>query len=120
MRGEITVHKAHSGHGVDIEIKVWDAPPGTHAVHIHEKGDCSAQDASSAGGHFNPGKHPHGDPKLKHHHAGDLPNLQVARDGTGTLKTSTHHIMTEGKFGIVGRALIVHQRRDDFIAVLLF
>ena len=115
IQGEITVEKAHHGHGVDIEIKVWNAPPGNHGVHIHERGDCGAGDASSAGAHLNPGKHPHGNPKRKHHHAGDLPNLHVDEDGHGTLKTSTHHLdLTGGKHGIVGRALVIHARQDDY------
>ena len=31
------------------------APNSVHAIHIHEFGDCTAPDATSAGGHYNPG-----------------------------------------------------------------
>ena len=44
---------------------------GTHAIHIHETGDCSAADASSAGGHFNPGNDPHGRAVVVHAKADD-------------------------------------------------
>ena len=64
-----------------VTVSVKDAPPGVHAVHIHEKGDCSAPDATSAGGHFNPGGHQHGAPDGKEHHAGDLGNLTVIHHG---------------------------------------
>ena len=74
---EFTVH----GGMLMITVNVKGAPPGIHAVHIHEKGDCSAPDAMSAGGHFNPGGHQHGAPDAKEHHAGDLGNMTVAGDG---------------------------------------
>src|SRR3989442_8537885 len=64
--------------GVSVLILVAGAPPGPHAVHIHETGDCSAPDASSAGGPFNPHAHHHGPPAAPHHHAGDAVNTGVA------------------------------------------
>ena len=33
-----------------------------HGIHVHETGDCSAPDAMSAGGHYNPTQQPHGLP----------------------------------------------------------
>src|SRR5258705_7252674 len=48
--------------GVLVEIEIHHAPPGWHAAHIHEKGDCSAEDGTSAGGHFNPAGKNHGSP----------------------------------------------------------
>ena len=100
--------------GVLVEIAVKNAPPGWHAVHIHEKGDCSSEDGKSAGGHFNPGQHAHGSPHAPEHHAGDLGNMWVGEDGTG------HHaiLMPEltisaGSHSVVGRGIIVHAGIDD-------
>ena len=61
--------------GVAVVVHIENAPPGTHGLHVHEKGDCSAADASSAGGHFNPGGNPHAGPTDMHRHAGDLGNI---------------------------------------------
>src|SRR5262249_7560275 len=35
-------------------------PNSVHGLHIHDSGDCSARDAASAGGHFNPTSSSHG------------------------------------------------------------
>ena len=98
-----------------ITVNVKGAPPGTHAVHIHEKGDCSAPDASSAGGHFNPAGHQHGAPDAKEHHAGDLGNMEVKADGTGSLMIHSSDLSLEGASSILGRAIIVHEKSDDFM-----
>lgn len=99
-----------------ITVSLKGAPPGPHAVHIHEKGDCSAPDASSAGAHFNPGGHKHGSPGAPEHHAGDLGNIIVGEDGTGTLMFHTSDLTVSGEpGGVLGRAIIVHEKPDDFI-----
>ncbi len=101
--------------GVLVDILVENAPPGWHAVHVHETGDCSADDASSAGAHFNPTGANHGSPHaVGAHHAGDLGNMIVGEDGKG------HHVIlmpdltvSAGANSVVGRALIVHAGVDD-------
>ena len=98
-----------------VTVTVKDAPPGVHAVHIHEKGDCSAPDATSAGGHFNPGGHQHGAPDGKEHHAGDLGNMTVDADGTGSIMVHSSDLSLEGPNSVVGRAIIVHDKPDDFV-----
>ena len=98
-----------------VSVSVKGAPPGVHAVHIHEKGDCSAPDATSAGGHFNPGGHQHGAPDAKEHHAGDLGNMTVAADGTGSIMVHSGELSLEGPNSIIGRAIIVHEKSDDFV-----
>ena len=77
--------------GVLVEIDVHHAPPGWHAAHIHEKGDCSAEDGSSAGGHFNPATKNHGSPHAPEHHAGDLGNLWVDEHGEGHAQPADLH-----------------------------
>ena len=98
-----------------ITVSVKGAVPGTHAVHIHEKGDCSAPDATSAGGHFNPGGHMHGAPDAKEHHAGDLGNMTVGADGSGSLMIQSSELSLEGSNSILGRAIIMHEKSDDFV-----
>jgi Cu-Zn family superoxide dismutase len=91
------------------------APNSEHGFHVHDKGDCSAPDAMSAGPHFNPGGHPHGRPGSGAHHAGDLQNLKA--DGSGNVDvevTLAGLTLAPGPNSIVGRSLVVHRDPDDF------
>jgi Cu-Zn family superoxide dismutase len=100
--------------GVHIEAKVAGVPPGSHGFHLHETGDCSAPDFSSAGGHFNPAAVEHGGPEAAVHHAGDAGNLEVGPDGTGTLSLHSSQLaIGEGPNAVVGRAVILHENADD-------
>jgi Cu-Zn family superoxide dismutase len=89
-------------------------PNSTHGFHIHENGDCSAADASSAGGHFDPSASPHGGPDGEVRHGGDLGNLKADENGhaTGTVKVEGISI-DSGPDRILGRAIVVHAGRDD-------
>ncbi len=101
--------------GVRIEAHVTGLTPGGHGFHLHEKGDCSAPDATSAGGHFNPTKKAHGHPDKGEHHLGDLPMLEADAKGEATLTTVVKGVsISEGENGIVGRAVIVHAAPDDY------
>lgn len=89
-------------------------PNSLHGMHIHERGDCSARDASSAGDHFNPTGSSHGAPAAAQHHSGDLGN--VAANAAGQVYETFE--VREGAFGtgddsIIGLGLIVHAERDD-------
>lgn len=100
--------------GVLVDIRVQNSPGGWHAVHVHETGDCSAPDASSAGGHFNPGGLMHGAPDASEHHAGDLGNLWVKADGTGRKVLLMPELtVSPGSHSVVGRSIIVHTSADD-------
>jgi superoxide dismutase, Cu-Zn family len=98
----------------EIAVDLKGLKPGDHGMHIHEKGDCSAPDAKSAGDHFNPAKAQHGAPDAPQHHAGDLGNLTAGEDGVAQ-KTVTVDFLTvaEGEKSAVGRAVIVHEKADD-------
>lgn len=99
---------------VGIVADVTGLTPGQHGFHIHEIGDCSAPDATSAGGHFNPGNTPHGGPEAMGHHAGDLGNLEADQMGTVHLEMTVDFItLSEGLRSVVGRAVIVHAGEDD-------
>lgn len=99
---------------VEVEIVVKGAKPGLHGVHLHETGDCSAPDAKSAGGHFNPEKMAHGSPETMPHHAGDLGNIEVNAKGIGKLKLTLQGLtVAEGDHSVLGRAVVVHADPDD-------
>ena len=105
------------GDGLHLRGEVGGLMPGSrHGFHIHEKGDCSAADASSAGGHFNPTGQPHGRAGQGAHHAGDADNL--AADGRGVAKVNAHQggVTLGGGAAndIAGRAVIVHAQADDY------
>ena len=96
--------------------RVLDLTPGAeHGFHVHETGDCSAPDASSAGAHFNPTGAPHG-PATGPHHAGDLPNLLADDRGQAEVNLVLHELElgTGGPNDVLGRALIVHSQTDDY------
>jgi Cu-Zn family superoxide dismutase len=100
--------------GVAVVVHIENAPPGTHGLHVHEKGDCSAPDASSAGGHFNPGGAPHAGPTDLHRHAGDLGNITIEANGTGHLELVTDLLTVKpGPNSVVGKAVIFHEKADD-------
>lgn len=100
--------------GVKVVVHVEKASPGTHGLHIHEKGDCSDPEGKSAGGHFNPGAMDHAGPMDEKHHAGDLGNIEVKADGTGDLTIASKMLtVKEGPNSVVGRAVIFHEKADD-------
>lgn len=111
-----TVTFTQEGSRVAMEAKISGLAPGSHGFHIHDKGDCSAADGMSAGGHFNPTGKPHGNPNLPDHHAGDMPVLLADASGNASLSADLD-VMTiggGGATGIVGKAVIVHKNPDDF------
>ncbi len=113
VAGTVTFTK--KGDKVLMEAKVSGLAPGGHGFHVHEKGDCSAADGSSAGGHFNPTGKPHGDPAAADHHAGDMPMLQADAGGNATLSAELGVIAVgSGATDIVGKSVVIHKDADDF------
>jgi Cu-Zn family superoxide dismutase len=100
---------------VKVVVDLQGVPPGKHGFHIHEKGDLSAPDLSSAGGHFNPGGHKHGGPKDTDRHAGDLGNIRADASGNVKKEITTEGISidTGAANDIVGKSVIVHSKADD-------
>ena len=97
-----------------VRAAVIGLSPGKHGFHIHEKGDCSAPDATSAGGHFNPSGNAHGAPDGSPHHNGDLGNLTADAEGKATLDVLVSDLTVKpGPNSVVGRGLIVHADPDD-------
>lgn len=88
---------------------------GKHGLHIHQYGDCSALDGSSAGGHFSADtQQSHAGPQDKHRHSGDLGNLEADANGKAVFDGYFEGLTLEGLTGILGRGVIVHATADDF------
>ncbi|UII30586.1 superoxide dismutase family protein [Fulvivirga ulvae] len=118
LTGEATFTDLGGG-DVTFKLTVENATPGEHALHLHETGDCSAPDATSAGGHWNPAEVKHGKRAVDHqYHAGDIANLEVGEDGKGIL-TATVSGWTIGgpdSTNIINKAIIIHAQADDFVS----
>ena len=109
------VFKVEDG-GVRVTAHLKGLKPGEHGFHVHEKGDCSAPDGSSAGGHFNPDNQPHGAPDSPKRHVGDLGNIRADEDGFAIYDQFDALIQLEGPHSVVGRSVIVHADRDDYVS----
>jgi len=105
-----------NGDQITLMIEIQGASPGLHAVHIHENGDCSSPDGTSAGGHWNPTGVAHGKWGEAEFHLGDIGNISVGEDGTGsiTLTSDLWEIGTGSDIDVVGKGIIVHADADDF------
>lgn len=109
--------KSAGADGVRIVVSLTGLGPNSvHGLHVHEKGDCSAPDATSAGGHFSLPGQEHGPHEGKSHHAGDLGNLTADASGKGSLTLTvpdTKLTVGPGPTSVVGRAVVVHGGPDD-------
>jgi Cu-Zn family superoxide dismutase len=100
-----------------LQLSLQNTPPGVHAVHLHETGDCSARDASSAGAHWNPAGAKHGMWGKPPFHLGDIGNVTVGENGTGSLNLTTDlwSMGSAAENDLLGKAVIVHAKSDDFM-----
>lgn len=112
VSGTVTFHEVAGG--VRIEALVSGLTPGEHGFHVHEVGDCSAPDASSAKGHFNPAGMAHGRHDDVVHHGGDMPNLVANAQGEARYVAELQGISLNGTNAIVGRSLVIHADPDDY------
>ena len=112
VTGTVTFTK--TGDAVQVVADITGLTPGKHAFHIHEFGDCSAADASTAGTHFNPMNKPHGAPDAAEHHVGDMGNLEADSTGKAHLELKSNLLKFSGENSILGRSVIVHDKVDDW------
>lgn len=119
VSGTLTLTQEKTG-GVSIVGMVGNLEPGSkHGFHVHDKGDCSAPDGSSAGAHFNPTGMEHGDPTKADgmHHLGDMTNIEADAQGTAQVKITipgaTLH--DNGPNDLIGKGIIVHAAPDDYM-----
>jgi Cu-Zn family superoxide dismutase len=104
---------------VVLEAKLSGLTPGTHAIHIHEKSDCSSADAASAGGHWNPTFKKHGKFGVGEYHKGDIGNFTTDTQGEATILFKTNEWCIgcgDETKDILNKGLIVHEKPDDFVS----
>jgi Cu-Zn family superoxide dismutase len=111
------IHFEQQGETVHVTAAIQGLAPGLHGFHIHQNGDCSAPDASSAGGHFNPSGSRHGSPEHAQHHAGDFGNLVADERGMAkldlTLPSTQLNLEVGNAANVLQRGVIVHAMPDD-------
>jgi Cu-Zn family superoxide dismutase len=113
VTGTITFTQIDSG--IKVVADIQGLSKGKHGFHIHEFGDCSSADGSSAGGHFNPEGKSHGAPSDMMRHVGDLGNIEANDAGVAHLEFIDPMATLEGEHSIIGRSIIVHKSEDDLI-----
>lgn len=106
---------SEQGQNLILAVSATGLPAGTHGIHIHTVGTCTAPDFASAGGHWNPTAKKHGLENPVGHHSGDLPNLVIGADGTGTLTATIPASSLAELLDSDGAALVVHAQPDDMM-----
>ncbi len=107
------VEFVESSQGVRVTVSLRGLTPGKHGFHVHEFGDCSAPDGTSAGGHFNPSGEPHAGPSDGARHTGDLGNVEADKDGQVAFSYVDARVALSGANSVLGRGVIVHAKADD-------
>jgi Cu-Zn family superoxide dismutase len=108
--GSVTLRETPNG--VLVEAELAGLPPGEHGFHVHEKGACTPP-FESAGNHLAEPDSPHGFLVAAGPHAGDLPNLVVARDGRARAQLFAAGLRFEQIRDGDGAAIVVHAEPDD-------
>jgi Cu-Zn family superoxide dismutase len=103
----------HMGDSIKIRVDAKNLPAGPHGIHVHMVGKCDAPDFTTAGAHWNPTGHQHGSENPAGPHAGDLPNLMIAADGTGTLEFTLPGGTWEQLNDADKSAMMIHATADD-------
>jgi Cu-Zn family superoxide dismutase len=113
--GSVTLTEAPKGTLIRIEAKGLSA--GWHGVHLHDKGDCSKSDFTSAGPHV------HGSAAAVHGllnpaatELGDLPNIHAGQDGMAAAEVFTTAVTLKALRDADGSAVVVHLNPDDHLA----
>lgn len=108
VSGSVMFSEAENG--VQVRGSFEGLEPGNHGFHIHEYGDCTADDGTSAGGHFNPANNQHGAPSDAERHMGDLGNIEANENGKATVDYTDQTVTLDQ---ILGRGIIIHAGEDD-------
>jgi len=109
-----TVIFTEEADGVQVRAEITGLTPGNHGFHVHEFGDCSAADASSAVAHFNATNNPHAGPDAAERHVGDMGNVEADASAKATLEYVDHQIsLTNDQRSVIGRSVVVHAKADD-------
>lgn len=115
-----TVELAEADGGVVVTVNATDLPPGFHGLHVHTTGLCepdseNPSEPGERGAFLSAGGHLKGDDDNAVHpkHAGDLPPLYVADDGTGHIVTFTDRLDRDLLLDDDGSAMMIHANSDN-------
>lgn len=106
-----------NGTAIRLAAEVENLSPGDHGIHLHTTGKCDAPGFTTAGGHLNPSVRKHGTMNPAGPHMGDLPNIAVKPDGTGSILTpltGQSEDLRAAIFDADGSAIVVHAGPDDY------
>lgn len=112
LSGDVSFKKVKEGIQVSGHFSGLN-PNTTHGIHVHEKGECSGPDYSSAGGHFNPNNRMHGSPDKNSSHVGDLGNLVADANGMASINKIVPHDKAKDFSKMSGKSVIIHSGADD-------
>lgn len=107
------------GESLALAIDLNELAPGSHGFHLHTRGDCSAPDFTSAGGHLNPAGVSHGKLNPSGAHLGDLPNLEIGESGSLSQTIRIVEMSEDTLQAILdedGTAIVVHAGPDDYVS----
>jgi superoxide dismutase, Cu-Zn family len=108
-----------ASHGVIVQLKAKNLPPGEHGIHFHQSAKCDPPEFETAGPHFNPDGKKHGLKNPEGHHAGDMKNLTVTANGTARMTIVDHDVDlsddSHSLFSNGGTSLIIHAKADDMV-----
>lgn len=113
VRGTVRFARDQAGPGLVVISDVSGLPGLVHAHHVHLLGDCSAEDGTSAGTHFNFEGSATQPPEDIDRITGDLLNLQVDEAGRASQRTTIREARLNGPFSIIGRSVVVHAKPND-------
>ena len=105
-----TIYFTAVENGVQVTAEISGLSEGNKGFHIHQYGDCTAANGTSAGGHFNPEGMDHAGPTDAIRHMGDMGNITANAQGNAMIDyvDKTIHINM-----ILGRGVIVNNGEDD-------
>lgn len=112
-QGTVTFSMGRDDREMPVAVELRGLAPGPHGLHVHEFGDCSAGDASSAGGHFSPEGSAHGSPDADEQHAGDMGNIEAGDDGRVSSELSFPGLAFSGRASILQKSVVIHRNADD-------
>lgn len=105
------------GESIAVRARVSGLPAGVHGIHLHAVGRCEAPEFTSAGGHWNPQQRQHGTENPAGPHMGDMPNLTVGADGTGSIDFRIPGRINTGATPLLdadGASVVLHEKADDY------